>query len=151
MAILPNVKSFTESFHLRSTMAATSSKLKPASNDSRSAWPILLAEQVPGAGLAGLVGLRSARPDPVPGTVSTISSVLQLAIRPRHRIRIDRQFPGQLAHAGNQFPAASAPSGHGKLHLPGDLVVNRHAVIGVDLNEHAVLLPSVVCTIVLVR
>jgi RNA polymerase sigma factor (sigma-70 family) len=62
--------------------------------------------------------------------------VLQLAIGSGDRVRIDRQFAGQLANRGNQFAFLEHLAGHGELDLANDLIVDGQPVIEVDLKEH---------------
>ena len=61
---------------------------------------------------------------------------LQLAIGPRHRVRVHHQPLRQHPDRRQLLPGRQPPRRHQVLHLVDDLQVDRHAVIGRDVDLH---------------
>ena len=81
------------------------------------------------------------------------SFVLKLPIGAGDRVRVDRQFLGQLTDAGHHLAGRERAIGDGKFHLPDDLIVNGQTVMSVDMQKHDERRDwrEVVCTTVIVQ
>ena len=66
---------------------------------------------------------------------------LQLAVGPRHRIRIDHQPLRQGPDRRQLLARHQSPRRHQVLHLVDDLQVDRHAVAGRDVDLHRGTIP----------
>ena len=60
----------------------------------------------------------------------------QFQIGARHRLGIDDQLLGQRAHGRNFLARREPPGGHQMFDLVDDLQVDRHAVVGCNVNPH---------------
>jgi len=63
--------------------------------------------------------------------------VLELAVGAGDRVGVDGEVAGQLADAGNEVAGREGRVGDRELELADDLIVDREAVVGVDLEKHA--------------
>jgi hypothetical protein len=68
--------------------------------------------------------------------------ILQLPMRPRHRVGIDRLFAGEFADRRHQLAGPQCTGGDREGNLTDDLLVDCQSVGRVDAEEHA----AVLCT-----
>ena len=62
--------------------------------------------------------------------------VLQLPVGACDRVWVDRQLAGQLPHARHHLARGQYAVGDREFYLANDLVVDRQAVVGSDVEEH---------------
>ena len=72
---------------------------------------------------------------PVPRTVSRTPSSWSWRYA-GDGVRVDREFAGQFADAGDEIAAADGAVGDGEFDLPHDLVVDGEPVSDVNMQEH---------------